>query len=230
MSLKAVTWALDLELPPNEKLVLIAIVDHISPEGYCWPSQERIARRASVSVRTVRTLIQKLEDRGILIRERYRANPSGARTTDAYRVNPEWPNRQILPPDSTGNSEGGNRQTVAGSENPQRTPNNNNSAKRPAIPLPEDWTPTEEHKAMAMARGLDVEEQALAFRFHAEANGRTQVVWNAAFSQWIMNARPNRTYVPTTRSGSPVPAAPKYPDAPPIDDDWQPYFPPPLEN
>lgn len=234
MSVKATNFVWALNLPPNEKIVLLAVAEHINKHGYCWPSQERIAQYANISVRTARTVLCKLEERGVLIRERGDGGDgSGARTT-RYRLNHDWPhgggNRQILPVGATGKSEGGNRQTVAGTENRKRTVTNNKSAHARPIPLPDDWKPTDEHRAMAEARGLDVEQQALAFRFHAEANDRHQVRWNPAFSQWLMHARSMpKAYIPRNNTDRGfVPPAPRYPDVQ-VDDEFEPYFPPPLD-
>lgn len=62
--------------------------------------------------------------------------------------------------------------------------------KRPATHLPDDWKPTEQHWEKRHD-GIDVEREAQAFRLHAEANDRRQVNWNAAFSQWLLKARPS---------------------------------------
>ncbi|WP_163168085.1 hypothetical protein [Arthrobacter sp. Alg241-R88] len=64
------------------------------------------------------------------------------------------------------------------------------SRKRPATPLPSDWQPTEQHWEKRHD-AIDVEREATKFRLHAEANDRRQVSWNAAFSQWLLNARPD---------------------------------------
>jgi hypothetical protein len=57
-------------------------------------------------------------------------------------------------------------------------------------PLPDDWAPTENHIRYAQSRGLDLGFEAQQFRLHAEAQDRRAVVWNAAFSQWLMKAKP----------------------------------------
>lgn len=220
------TWAFDQELPPNEKLLLLAIADHADAEGFCYPGQRGLARKVSMSERTVRTLIGKLEERGVIIRER-RQTETGQRRNDGYKLVPNW----TLPAKSaggpTGKSEGAYRQTVAGTEQPSEEPDNNKRART----LPEDWTPTAEHRVLAKNRGLDVEMEATLFKLHAEANDRKQVRWNAAFSSWLLNSRRSvQGGVPKVFTSN-VPAAPKYPDAPPAaDDGWEPYFPPPLEN
>jgi len=53
--------------------------------------------------------------------------------------------------------------------------------------LPENWEPTEANKELARKEGLDVEREAMKFRLHAEASGRKQISWNAAFSQWLLS-------------------------------------------
>ena len=63
------------------------------------------------------------------------------------------------------------------------------SRKRPATALSSEWEPTEQHREKRHD-GIDVDREAAKFRLHAEANDRRQVSWNAAFSQWLLNARP----------------------------------------
>lgn len=61
--------------------------------------------------------------------------------------------------------------------------------KRPARRIPDDWTPTESHWERRHD-GIDVELEAATFRAHAQANDRRCVNWNAAFTQWLLKARP----------------------------------------
>lgn len=70
--------------------------------------------------------------------------------------------------------------------------------KRPATRIPDDWKPTEQHWEKRHD-GIDVEREAQSFRLHAEANDRRQVNWSAAFSQWLLNARPSQP-TPATQS------------------------------
>ena len=69
------------------------------------------------------------------------------------------------------------------------------SRKRPATRIPDDWKPTEQHLEKRHD-GIDVEREAQAFRLHAEANDRRQANWNAAFSQWLLRARPTSNVRP----------------------------------
>lgn len=87
MSLAALSWAFSLTLPPNEKIVLLALADCENDETLrCDPSQQHLAVKASMSERTVRRMLKDLEERG-LVRRVKRADPNmGGRQPDAYRL------------------------------------------------------------------------------------------------------------------------------------------------
>lgn len=55
-----------LPLEAHRKLVLLALADNASENGRCWPGQESIARRASISTRHVRDHLKALEADGYL--------------------------------------------------------------------------------------------------------------------------------------------------------------------
>lgn len=85
MSIDAVSWALNQELPPPEKLVLISLADHHNKEtGVCIPGQRSVAKQTCMSVRTVQRHLKQLEKRGLIVRQaRFRGEGRG-RTSDAY--------------------------------------------------------------------------------------------------------------------------------------------------
>lgn len=64
--------------------------------------------------------------------------------------------------------------------------------KKPAHNLPSSWLPSDDHIARCAGAGIDVTHEADKFRAHADANDRRQVNWNAAFTQWLLNARPTQ--------------------------------------
>lgn len=66
MSIKLMAAAWEMDLPQTEKMVLLCLCDHSSDEGVCWPSVARMARKCSVSDRTVQTAIKRLRERGII--------------------------------------------------------------------------------------------------------------------------------------------------------------------
>lgn len=118
MSLVALSWAFELTLPPMEKIVLLALADCENGETLrCDPSQKYIAERASVSVRTVREMLQRLEEKGLIVRTKRGFDGSaGGRQNDDYRLGVRG-----LAADAaatlTGSKSGGYRQPVAAIEN-----------------------------------------------------------------------------------------------------------------
>lgn len=64
--------------------------------------------------------------------------------------------------------------------------------RSPETAIPAEWHPTPEHSEIARERGADLDLEARKFRLHAEANDRRCVRWNAAFSQWLLKASPER--------------------------------------
>lgn len=93
MSVRAITWAWDVpDLGTSERLTLVALADHAAPHGdnpqhQCWPSQETLSQRVCVSERQVRRILDSLEGRGLIKRER-RSSKEG-RLSDRYWL-PVW--------------------------------------------------------------------------------------------------------------------------------------------
>jgi len=83
MTVAALAWAFRLTLPTTQKSVLLALADFTDESESCFPGVRLIADRASVSERTVKTNIPKLEAAGLLSRTR-RYNGFGARNSDRY--------------------------------------------------------------------------------------------------------------------------------------------------
>jgi hypothetical protein len=63
-------------------------------------------------------------------------------------------------------------------------------ASKRATQLASDWQPSEAHHKLAADRGVDVVEEADKFRDWCKANGATKKDWEAAFRNWLRNARP----------------------------------------
>jgi hypothetical protein len=85
MSIQAVAWALEQEIPGTAKLVLISLAnraDHVT--GHCWPSMERIAKEASCSKRSIHTYISALKRNGFLDVRSGRGKTGGAHTNDYW--------------------------------------------------------------------------------------------------------------------------------------------------
>ncbi|MER9901621.1 helix-turn-helix domain-containing protein [Mesorhizobium sp. M0130] len=83
MSWKASAWAKEQRLgSPAAKSILLCLGDYAEPEkASCWPSQEQLAADAEVSERTARDWLQRLEEWGLIERQR-RTGARGARAND----------------------------------------------------------------------------------------------------------------------------------------------------
>jgi hypothetical protein len=57
--------------------------------------------------------------------------------------------------------------------------------KRPARPIPEDWSPTDAHEAKAQQLGLDVHQVAEEFVNWAISKDERKADWSAAFHNWL---------------------------------------------
>jgi hypothetical protein len=55
--------------------------------------------------------------------------------------------------------------------------------------LPEAWKPNAAHREKATGLGLNVDTEAERFRLSAEANARVYASWDAAFHNWLLNAK-----------------------------------------
>lgn len=66
-------------------------------------------------------------------------------------------------------------------------------AKKPETKIPKDWAPTASHIERAKEKGVDVMRQAEAFKLHAETHDRRAASWNAAFTTWLIRAKPELT-------------------------------------
>lgn len=82
MSVQAITWALSVPVKSTaHKAVLIVIANYADADGFCWPSQKRVAKEAACSERTVRNVLKEFEDEGVIARET-RRRPDRTFTTD----------------------------------------------------------------------------------------------------------------------------------------------------
>jgi len=178
------TWVFDQELPPTPKLVLLVLADHADDKGFCFPGVDTIARRASVSERTLTRVLASLEENGYIARSR-RHLSNGNRTSDGYLLTPdkatEW--RVDQPPSETDQPP-----TVAATEEPPVEPPVNTTRRARQLPSDLEWNTA--HSVKAMARHVDVEVEFEKFKDYHLARATKFVDWDRAFHTWLNNARP----------------------------------------
>lgn len=84
MSNRAMAWAWGVDgLTTVQKLLLVALADFADEADSCYPGQERLAQLASTSRETVSRNLSRLEDLGLISRER-RQRKDGFRTSDRF--------------------------------------------------------------------------------------------------------------------------------------------------
>lgn len=78
-------WAWRQALTPTLKLVLMALADAADDQGVCWPSVSTLAKKCTVSTRTVQRSLRYLIDSELLIAEARRRR-DGSSTSNRYRL------------------------------------------------------------------------------------------------------------------------------------------------
>lgn len=89
MSLRAMIWAFDQDLPPPEKLVLLALADNAHERtGQCWPGHQLLARKTGYSVRQCKRIIQQLAAGAVpMVFVSTRRYSNGKQGTNVYTLN-----------------------------------------------------------------------------------------------------------------------------------------------
>lgn len=86
MSFQAMAWATKIKLPANEKFVLIMLSNYADEDGKCWPSIETLCLETSLSRPTVKRVLRRLSDRGIITK--VKRSKGNLQTSNFYLL--EW--------------------------------------------------------------------------------------------------------------------------------------------
>lgn len=136
MSIKIMSWV--WENGPNSapaRLVLLALADFCNDDGVCWPSMDRIAKKAAMTERGAQKIARRLEaERWLLI-----VTGGGRKGCNEYRLirrNPERETPNHVHPER-GSPPNGSAETPNGSaENPEpRSPEPSRTIKEPSKTL-----------------------------------------------------------------------------------------------
>lgn len=86
MSIQAVAWALEQDVPRGPKLVLVSIANHANHvDGYCWLNATTIGREASCTPRSVYNIVGALVRNGF-IRKALRRGEDGKQRANDYWI------------------------------------------------------------------------------------------------------------------------------------------------
>lgn len=198
-------------LGANEKLVLMALADIADDQGICWPSMAHVGGKCDCSERTVRRVIRKLEERGLVATE-----ISKGRSSNRYIIIPDPDKLTVLNPDKTA---GLDPDKVTGIDSqpgqtgsPTRTqlcpPNHQeppittltnvrvvSARDQDPVPkqkrktrIPENAVPSEGNYLAASKRGLcreRADDEYDRFKNHHLAKGTTFLDWDRAWLTWL---------------------------------------------
>ena len=89
MSLEMITWAMKQDVKNSQFQVLIAIANEADSDGVCFTGQAKLAYKANVTDRTLRTCVAQFREMGLLHTERRTMTFGRGRKTDAIVLHPE---------------------------------------------------------------------------------------------------------------------------------------------
>lgn len=209
MSVRVMSWVWEHgPADQTELLVLLALADFSDDAGRCFPSMASIARKARFTERGARGVVRRLEAAGWLTVQ-VNGGRGGANRYQIARANPEPETRNdkpgtSCPPERDDTKPGTSLHKTRNhaSAEPSRTIRNRQKelpigssrarARKPEVPIPEDWTPSEKNLSDAYDRQFTDEEirnEAAQFRDHHLARGTRFRDWDAAWRTWLANAR-----------------------------------------
>lgn len=191
-------------LDPYELRLLMMVADWTGDDGKGFAkSAKTIASQLHMSERTVHNKLRSLREKGFL------------RYGNQHIVDDIAPNRRPkvydmhLPknrgernaPQKTGMNQGCNWHESGMNQGcTQRADNTTKSIEtiktiekdpraKTTTPIPTDWKPTEEHRALADRLGIDCSIEADKFRDRALDSGARSADWNAKFRNWLVKGK-----------------------------------------
>lgn len=191
-------------LDPYELRLLMMVADWTGDDGKGFAkSAKTIASQLHMSERTVHNKLRSLREKGFL------------RYGNQHIVDDIAPNRRPkvydmhLPknrgernaPQKTGMNQGCNWHESGMNQGcTQRADNITKSIEtiktierdpraKTTTPIPTDWKPTEEHRALADKLGIDCDIEAGKFRDRALDSGTRSADWNAKFRNWLVTGK-----------------------------------------
>lgn len=191
-------------LDPYELRLLMMVADWTGDDGKGFAkSAKTIASQLHMSERTVHNKLRSLREKGFL------------RYGNQHIVDDIAPNRRPkvydmhLPkqrgernaPQKTGMNQGCNWHESGMNQGcTQRADNTtksietiktieSNARARKQIPIPADWKPSEEHRALADRLGIDCDIEAEKFRDRALDSAARSADWNAKYRNWLVKGK-----------------------------------------
>lgn len=205
-------------LDPYELRLLMMVADWTGDDGKGFAkSAKTIASQLHMSERTVRNKLRSLREKGFLrygnqhivddiapnrrpkVYDMHLPKNRGERNAP-QEIKPK--NRgERNAPQKTGMNQGCNWHESGMNQGcTQRADNTTKSIEtiktierdpraKTTTPIPTDWKPTEEHRALADKLGIDCDIEAGKFRDRALDSGTRSADWNAKFRNWLVKGK-----------------------------------------
>jgi len=218
LSHAATNWAIRQKgLKPATKIVLWHLCDRHNPDTGCFPKQETLAADCEMSRSTLNLHLAKLEELGLIRRDAGREHGSmkhrptrywlafeDGETVSEKRTKTVSENRTFTPKTV---SEKHAKPCPNFDENRVLNSDTNSvsepvsepvsvaapkSRRRPEVPLPPDWVPSDKNISDAKDRNFSAQEiadESDRFRNHHLARDTRFRDWDAAWRTWLGNAR-----------------------------------------
>jgi hypothetical protein len=183
MSVRLMSAVWELDLPPGEKLVLLALADQANDEGrQCWPAVSTIARKSGQGERTVRRALSDLESKGHLTRQ----HRDGSSTQ--YHVHPcqigTPANPAPLPKTTKTPAKLAPKPSI-----PTKVQKATPSVSRDNLIAPDFWPSVKPGSITAKAMNAwppgELEAQVEHFIDHHTAKGTLSKCWQASWRTWV---------------------------------------------
>lgn len=184
----ALVWEIDL--PPGDKLVLLALADCANDEGRCWPGRASLCAKTGKCMRALQESLRALDKAGHITRVE---NPGKGMLYTVHPVAKSAP----VEASATG-SKKAHRPVAKSAPKPSRTINTKkdkpSSRARAKHPLPDDWMPkpvspgTICEQIVAAWQPGRIERELSKFRDHHLKAGAQWSDWDAAWRTWIQRA------------------------------------------
>lgn len=101
MSIRLMSKAWELDIPTNEKMLLLALCDHANDDGVCYPSYDLLQIKCSFARATVSANLKRLEAKN-LVSKKLRNQSEGGRKTTVYTIDLEAQSSEVeLTPQSS---------------------------------------------------------------------------------------------------------------------------------
>jgi len=186
--------AWELKIPQTEKMVLLCLCDYANDKGECWPAVESLARKCSVSDRTVQRAIRGLVQAGILT-----VRQSQGRVANTYSISIDQPRQNVTPTECHPDRMSPATPTICRDNPVTVSPKPLGTTIEPPLKktkraLPDGWEPEQfgaGTKSAAIVSNWtrdQLETHLEHFIAHHRGKGSTFANWQDAWSTWVLNS------------------------------------------